>query len=44
MRLPVTLRNRYEVTRDGQRFLVNRLNTTSEEPIQVLLNALPSSR
>jgi hypothetical protein len=43
VRLPEQRRNRYVVTRDGQRFLVNK---ALEEalPIQVLVNWLPSKR
>jgi hypothetical protein len=44
VRLPGELRDRYVVRGDGQRFLVNRVSTMTEEPIQVLLNAIPSSR
>ncbi len=45
VRLPGQLRNRYVVTRDGQRFLVNRGNPIRDVlSIQVLMNWLPAKR
>jgi eukaryotic-like serine/threonine-protein kinase len=45
VRMSEQRRNRYVVTGDGQRFLVNRENTVSDvQSIQVLVNALPRKR
>lgn len=37
----VTLRNRYVVTGDGQRFLVNAVVESTDDPIEVALNWRP---
>ncbi len=42
VRLPEQRRNRFVVTRDGQRFLVNTALEGTFQPIQVLVNWLPS--
>jgi len=43
--LPEFRRNRFVVTRDGQRFLVNLIpEQTSDAPIHVLVNWLPAKR
>ncbi len=44
VRLPEQRRNRFVVTRDGQRFLVNTAFEPTFQPIQVLVNWLPSKR
>ncbi len=41
---PEPRRNRYLASGDGQRFLVNTLLERKEEPIEVLVNWLPSGR
>jgi eukaryotic-like serine/threonine-protein kinase len=45
VRFPERRRNRYVVTGDGQRFLVNRANAVADaEAIHVLVNGLPGTR